>query len=341
MTGRARFLNALKREEVDRTPIWIMRQAGRYLKEYRRLRERFSFIEMCKNPEIACEVALLPFKYAELDGAIIFADILLPLEAMGVKVYFTEEKGPVLERSKDWIRSLRDIEPREHLIYIAETVKYVKSEIKDRAVVIGFSGAPFTLLSYLIEGGYSRSFHATRNFMMNEKEDWHTAMKIISGMLAKFLLMQVEAGAEVVQIFDSWVGALSPDEYVEFVQPYVKEIISKVEERAPVIHFSTGTAGFLEEISRSGGTVIGIDWRISIDRAWKIVGLNRGIQGNLDPVVLMSSREVIESKVKDVLNKIGGRIGHIFNLGHGILPETPVENMQVCVEAVHKFSERK
>lgn len=341
MKGRERFLRALKRENVDRTPVWIMRQAGRYLKEYRELREKYSFMEMCKNPEIACEVTLLPFKYAELDGAIIFADILLPLDAMGVEIYFNEGSGPVLEMEREKITNLPHIEPEESLKYVAETIKYVKEEIKDRAVVIGFSGAPFTLLSYLIEGGYSKTFDATREFMLKHRDEWHRAMKVISVVIKKYLLMQIDAGADVVQIFDSWVGALSPDEYEEFVQPYMRDIIIEVEKRAPIIHFSTGTGGFLDLISKTGGTTIGIDWRISIDRAWDIIGAERGIQGNLDPAVLLASKDVIERKVKEIIDKVGGRNGHIFNLGHGILHKTPVENMQICVEAVHRFSERR
>lgn len=339
MNSRERFLNALNKKDVDRTPIWIMRQAGRYLGEYRKLREKHSFKEMCKNPELAASVTLLPFKYASLDGAIIFADILLPLECFGISFDFKEDGKPVIDGSCEMILNAPAVDVEDKLGFIKETIKIVRSEKKDCAV-IGFSGAPFTLMSYIIEGGWSPDFTKTRTFAMKEKEIWKKAMEKLSDVIADYLIMQAEAGADVVQLFDSWAGCLSPMEYRAFVKKYNRGIIERVERCVPLIHFSTCSAGILRDISEAGGRVIGIDWRIDIDEGWKVVGEEKCIQGNLDPAVLLAGKEEIERGVKEILNRAGGRNGHIFNLGHGILPHTPVENMQFLVETVHRLSER-
>jgi len=344
MTPGERFLRAIKREDVDRTPIWIMRQAGRYLKEYRDLKERYSFTELCKTPELATIVSLLPLKYAELDAIIVFGDILLPLEPLGISVNFNQDGKPhvdgAIERLnvKLTIDSLNEAE--ENLSFIGATIKNLRSEKKEYAI-IGFSGAPFTLLSYVIEKKWAGDFSKTRAFALKEKEKWHSAMENLSNLIIKYLIMQAKSGADVVQIFDSWVGWLSPYEYREFVQRYSKRIIEEVEKYVPVIHFSTGSSGILEEITSAGGSVIGVDWRIDIDDAWKRVGYDKGIQGNLDPAILLTTREEIERGVKDILKRIGNRNGHIFNLGHGILPDTPLEHMQFLVDIVHRLSERE
>ncbi len=339
MTNRERFLRALKKEDVDRTPVWIMRQAGRYLKEYRELREKFSFAEMCKNPELATEVSLLPFKFAELDAIIVFADILIPLEVFGISINYNQNGKPFVEGSIDALLLKRELEIEEKLGFVGKTIKNLISE-KKVCAIIGFSGAPFTLISYIIEKKWNGDFSRTRAFAMKEKEKWGMAMENLTELVIRYLVMQARSGADVVQLFDSWVGWLSPSEYREFVLKYTKKIIDEVEKFVPVIHFSTGSAGLLEEIASAGGKVIAIDWRVKIDEAWKRIGYERGIQGNLDPAVLLTTKEEIEKGVKEILMRVENRNGHIFNLGHGILPDTAVENMQFLVDVVHKLSER-
>lgn len=337
MNSRERFLRAVKREDVDRTPIWIMRQAGRYLKEYRDLKEKYSFLELCKNPELATRVSLLPFKYAELDAVVVFGDILLPLEAFGISINFAENGKPFVEGSIDAM-NIKDVEVEEKLRFVGETIRNLRSE-KGGCVIIGFSGGPFTLMSYIIEKKWSGDFSKTRLLALKEKKKWHTAMENLSDLLIRYLIMQISCGADVVQIFDSWVGWLSPNEYRELVKGHMKRLIEEVERFAPVIHFSTGSAGIIKEIADAGGSVIGVDWRIDIDEAWRRVG-ERGVQGNLDPAVLLTTKDDIERETKEILRKVGKKNGHIFNLGHGILPDTPVENMQFLVDIVHRLSER-
>jgi len=344
MKPEERFLRAVKKQDVDKTPVWIMRQAGRYLEEYRRLRERYSFAELCKNPELATTVSLLPLKYAELDAIIVFGDILLCLEPLGISVSYNEDGKPHVEGSIEklsvkWEPDLLK-EAEEKLSFVGETIKNIRSEKKEYAI-IGFSGAPFTLLSYVIEKGKTGDFSKTRALAFKEKEKWHQAMKNLSELIIRYLIVQAKSGADVVQIFDSWAGWLSPYEYREFVRNHMARIIEEVEKFVPVIHFSTGSAGILEEIASAGGTVIGVDWRISIDEAWRRVGYEKGIQGNLDPAILLTNREEIKKGVIEILKRVGNRNGHIFNLGHGILPDTPVENMQFLVELVHSLSERR
>jgi uroporphyrinogen decarboxylase len=344
MKPRERLLKTIKREDVDRTPVWIMRQAGRYLREYRELRERYSFAELCKNSELATIVSLLPLKYAELDAIIVFGDILLPLEPVGISVNYNRDGKPLVEGSVErlgvkWEPALFE-EAEAKLSFIGETIKNIRSEKKEHAI-IGFSGAPFTLLSYVIEKGGTGDFSKTRALAFKENEKWHLAMENLSELTIRYLVMQAKSGADVVQIFDSWVGWLSPYEYREFVEKYMKKIIEEVEKFVPVIHFSTGSAGILEEIASAGGSVIGVDWRISIDNAWRRVGYEKGIQGNLDPAVLLGNREDIEKGVREILKRVENKNGHIFNLGHGILPDTPVENMQFLVDLVHRLSQRE
>ena len=344
MIPRERFLRAIKKEDVDRTPVWIMRQAGRYLKEYRELKERYSFTELCKNSELATIVSLIPVKYAELDAIIVFGDILLPLEPVGMSVSFNQDGKPSVEGSIErlsikWEPDLLK-EAEEKLSFIGKTIKNLRSEKKEYAI-IGFSGAPFTLLSYVIEKKGAGDFSKTRALALKERKKWHLAMENLSKLITKYLVVQAKSGADVVQIFDSWVGWLSPYEYRELVQRHTRRIIEEVEKFVPVIHFSTGSSGILEEIASAGGSVIGVDWRIYIDEAWRRVGYERAIQGNLDHAILLTNRKEIENGVKDILKRIGNRNGHIFNLGHGILPDTPVENMQFLVDLVHRLSQRE
>jgi len=344
MTKTQRFLNACRRKPVDMTPVWIMRQAGRFMPAYRKIRNKHSFIEMCKNPEIAAEVTLLPVNRLDVDAAIIFADILLPLEGMGVGFGFTEHDGPVVYkpiRTMDRINKLKIVEPEESLPYVLSAIKLTKKALGKNTPLIGFSGAPFTLASYLIEGGHSQNYLFTKKMMFKSAGVWHTFMKKLSKIVLLYLIAQIKAGADVVQLFDSWAGCLSPYEYEYYVMPYNKFIIDALKKyRVPIINFSTNNAGLLELMSRSGGDVIGIDWRTDIDTAWSRIGYRKAIQGNLDPAVLFASGKEIKRHVKAILKMVANRNGHIFNLGHGILPATPESHAKALVEMVHELSKR-
>ncbi len=331
-----RFLRACRRQPVDRTPVWFMRQAGRYMKEYRALRERYSILQLAKTPELACEVTLQPVGAMPVDAAILFADILLPVEPMGVKLRFAP--GPVLEggitKAAD-VGRLREFDVREGLGYVLEAVKLARRALDGRVPLIGFAGAPFTLASYLIEGGPSAHFIKTKTFMHAEPKAWDALMRKVRRVTADYLLAQAAAGAQALQLFDSWVGALSPEQYRRSVLPHSRFVLERVAEAGvPVIHFGTGTSGFLEDFASAGGDVIGVDWRVDLDAAWERVG-PRGIQGNLDPVLLFSDKRPLKTAVEAVLARAGGRRGFIFNLGHGILPKTPVENVAAVVDWVH------
>lgn len=341
MIENDRFLRACRREPVDYTPVWMMRQAGRYMAEYRALREKHTLIEICKTPELALQVTQQPLRLG-MDAAILFADILLPLEPMGAPFEFAKGEGPVIHkpvRSKADVDALRVIEPHEGLGYVLEAIKLIKKEIK--IPLIGFAGAPFTLASYLVEGGKSKAFETTKKLMYGEPEVWSTLMGKLAEVVRKYLHAQIDAGADAVQLFDSWVGNLDVDDYREYVQPHVSGILKDIEKRGvPVIHFGTATHHLLEAQREAGGTVLGLDWRTPIEEGWKRVGHDRAIQGNLDPTVLFAPREVAVKHAKRVLDAAGNRPGHIFNLGHGILPGTPVETVQAVVEAVHEHSRR-
>ncbi len=343
-TKKKRFLNACKRLPVDMTPVWIMRQAGRFLKEYRDIRRKYAFIEMCKEPEIATAVTLLPVKKLNVDAAIIFADILLPLEGMGVGFGFTTHDGPVIHnpiRTANQVSKLIIPQPEESLSYVLSAIKLVKRELGSDTPLIGFSGAPFTMASYLIEGGHSQVYLLTKKMMMDATNTWHAIMNKLSKIVLLYLGSQIKAGADAVQLFDSWAGCLSPYDYERYVMPYNKRILDGLKKYdIPIINFSTNNAGLLELMSKSGGDVIGIDWRISIDKAWKRIGYKKAIQGNLDPAVLFASPEEIKRHVKAILKMTGKRNGHIFNLGHGVLPTTPESNVKVLIEFVHELSER-
>jgi uroporphyrinogen decarboxylase len=337
-----RFLRACRREPVDRTPVWFMRQAGRYMAEYRKLREKHSMLELCKTPELAVGVTLQPMAHG-VDAAILFADILLPLEPMGAPFEFAKGEGPVVHdpiKSRAQIDRLRVIDPEEGLGYVLETIRLLKRELK--VPLIGFAGAPFTLASYLVEGGKSPNFAKTKKLMFGAPDDFRALMEKLGEVVRRYLRAQIAAGADVVQLFDSWVGDLSPEDYVEHVQPHVKRILSDVQTTGvPVIHFGVGTATLLPAMRDAGGTVLGVDFCTPLGAAWDAVGHDRAVQGNMDPCALLSTREVATKHAQRVLDAAGGRAGHIFNLGHGILPETPVDNVRAVVEYVHEASARR
>jgi uroporphyrinogen decarboxylase len=335
------FLRACRREPVERTPVWFMRQAGRYMAEYRKIRETRTLIEICKTPEIATEVTLQPLRFG-FDAAILFADILLPLEPMGASFEFAKGEGPVIHEpivSRAQIDRLRVIEPEESLGYVLSTIKLLKRELQ--VPLIGFAGAPFTLASYLIEGGKSANFAKTKKLMFGAPDAWAALMTTLSEVVRRYLRAQVAAGADAIQLFDSWVGDLAPVDYAEFVHPYVHRILADVQKTGvPVIHFGVGTATLLESMRDAGGTVIGVDFCTPLDAAWARIGYDRGVQGNMDPCALLASREVAIKHAQRALDAAGGRPGHIFNLGHGITPETPVDNVKAVVEHVRQASAR-
>jgi uroporphyrinogen decarboxylase len=338
-----RFLKACRREPVDCTPVWFMRQAGRYMREYQAVRAKHSILEVCKTPELAAQVTLQPIERFPLDAAIIFADILLPLEPMGLRLTFEEGEGPAIHnpvRDRAAVEQLRMVDGDE-LKFVADAIGAARKALAGKVPLIGFAGAPFTLASYAIEGGGSRNYILTKQFIYREPEAWHRLMDKLARVVTGYLRRQIQAGAQAVQLFDSWVGCLSPGDYAEYVQPHVQLIFEGLKrEQVPLIHFGTGTATLLPLMREAGGTVIGLDWRVQLDEAWADVGHDVAVQGNLDPVVLFAPLHEIERRVEDILKRAGGRPGHIFNLGHGILPGTPVESVAAAVDLVHKLSQR-
>jgi uroporphyrinogen decarboxylase len=318
-----------------------MRQAGRYMEEYRLVRKNHSFLEMCKTPELAVEVTLQPIRRFDLDAAIIFSDILLPLEKMGIALRFSDAGGPVIEtpvRSHHDVIGLRPIEPEEDLSSVLSAIEMTCTELDGRVPLIGFCGAPFTLASYLIEGGGSKNYRLAKAMMYSEPGTFHLLMEKLTEMVICYLNSQIRHGAAAVQIFDSWIGILSTEDYRSFVLPHMKRLFSSLDDTTPSIHFGVGTFHLLKLMREAGGTVIGVDWRVPVDEAWLLTGTDRAIQGNLDPVSLFSSSEHINSRVKDIIDRAGGRPGHIFNLGHGILQGTPVDKVELLVESVHRYS---
>jgi uroporphyrinogen decarboxylase len=333
------FMRACRREPVPYTPIWLMRQAGRYMPEYRAVRNKTSFLELCKNPSLAAEVTVTAAERLGVDAAIIFADILLILEPMGVDLEFAHGEGPVIHnpvRQAADVDRLRQLEDVSALEFVNEAIRQTRRALKPDIPLIGFAGAPFTLASYLTEGGSSKNYVHTKRLMYNDGGAWHAMMSLVAASLVKYLNAQIEAGAQAVQLFDSWVGTLSPDDYREFVLPHTRTVIQGIKQGVPVIHFGTGTAALLELMREAGGDVIGLDWRVRLDHGWSRVGHDVAVMGNLDPVALFANREWLRAHVKRVLDQAAGRPGHIFNLGHGILPETPVENVIALVEMVHE-----
>ncbi|MFA5881827.1 MAG: uroporphyrinogen decarboxylase [Eubacteriales bacterium] len=338
------FLKACRREEVEYTPVWLMRQAGRYMPEYMEIRNKYDFLTMCKTPELAAEVTLQPVNRLGVDAAILFADILLPLEGMGIDLAFAKNEGPVISnpvRTGEDVENIRILDAEEATPYVMEAIRLIRKELDGRAPLIGFSGAPFTIASYIIEGGGSMEYKNCKKMMWQAPEIWDALMEKISEVLLRYLKAQIKAGAQAVQMFDSWVGALSPDDYETYVLPYSKYVLSGLKgEGVPVIHFANNASSMLELVVQAGGDVIGVDWRINLDEAWKRIGYDRAIQGNLDPFTLYAPPQLIAEKVKRILQMAGNRPGHIFNLGHGINKETPVENVIALVEAVHEYSRR-
>ncbi|MFN2431453.1 MAG: uroporphyrinogen decarboxylase [Gemmatimonadota bacterium] len=338
VTGR--FLAACRGEPVDRTPVWLMRQAGRYLPEYRALRERHSLLEICADPALAADVTLQPLRRFELDAAIVFADILLPLVPMGARLEFVKGEGPVIHnpvRAPGDVAGLRPIDPTRDLTHVLRAVER-SARALDGLPLIGFAGAPFTLASYLIEGGPSRHHARTKTFMLRHPDAWHDLLGLLAETSGAFLSAQVSAGAAAVQMFDSWVGSLSPDDYERHALPHSRAALAQARAAgAPVLHFGTGTAGLLERMHSAGADVLGVDWRVRLDEAWRRLGPGARLQGNLDPVALLGPADQAVARARDVLEAAGGRHGHVFNLGHGVLPQTSPETVGAVVEAVHAF----
>jgi uroporphyrinogen decarboxylase len=333
------FMKACRGEATDTTPIWLMRQAGRFQPEYRAIREKLSFLELCKKSETAAEVTVFAVESLGVDAAIIFADILLPLEPMGVGLEYAKGDGPVIHRpvrSNEDVRGLKDFDVAQELQYVMRSIEIARRELKPNIPLIGFAGAPFTLASYMIEGGSSRHFENTKKLMYGEPQTWHALMEKLAHMTAAYLNAQINAGAQAVQLFDSWVGCLGQDDYERFVLPHVKRTISGIVPGVPVIHFGTGNPALLPLQKQAGSTVMGVDWRIELDRAWEQLP-DVAVQGNLDPITLLSNAATIEDRSGEILRKVNDRPGHIFNLGHGILPPTPVDNVRRLVEFVHQW----
>lgn len=338
-----RFLRACRRQPVDRTPVWFMRQAGRYQAEYRAIRQKHSLLEICYQPELAARVTLLPVEQLGVDAAILFSDIMVPLAGMGVAFDIVESVGPVVEhpiRSAGQVQALTPLEPEESVPYVMAAIRILSRELK--VPLIGFSGAPFTLASYLIEGRGSRTFTRTKQMMYAEPAVWHQLMERLTDGMSRYLAAQAAAGADALQIFDSWVGALDEADYREFVLPHMHRLFTRLQGLGvPLIHFGVGTGHLLHCLAEAGGDVIGIDWKTPLDQGWRRVGHGRGVQGNLEPTVLLGPWDRVAARVREVLRRAEGRNGHIFNLGHGVLPETSPDALRRVVELVHAESERK
>jgi uroporphyrinogen decarboxylase len=336
----SRFLDACRRRPTDVRPVWFMRQAGRYMKQYREIRAKASILEICKRPDLAAQVTLQPVEILDVDAAIIFADLLLPVEPMGLKLKFVAGEGPNIAnpvRTSDDVDSL-SISNTDELGYVGEAIQLVVRQLAGRVPVIGFVGAPFTLASYMIEGGPSKSFIRTKAMMYRDETLWRRLMGKLVDVLGPFAIAQATAGARAIQVFDSWVGALGPDDYVRYVAPYSRALIERIRTASvPVIHFGTGAAGFFRELHAAGGDVMGVDWRVNIDQAWMDISYRSAVQGNLDPAVLFAPLPELKMRVLELLKRTGSRPGHIFNLGHGILPETPVDHVKAVVDIVHEF----
>jgi uroporphyrinogen decarboxylase len=336
------MMKACRREETPYTPIWLMRQAGRYMPEYRRVREQHDFLELCKRPELSAEITVTAVERLKVDAAIIFADILLPLIPMEVGLHFEKGDGPVIDRP---IRTEADLEripivDVAALGFVGDAIKLVHRALGATTPLIGFAGAPFTLASYLIEGGSSRQYQATKTFMYTQPETWDRLMELLARVTADYLKMQIAAGADIVQIFDSWVGSLAPDDYRRFVLPHTASVIAAIPAGVPVIHFGTVTGNLLELMREAGGDVLGLDWRVDLADAWARLNYGVAVQGNLDPIALFADVSEIRTRARAILDQAGGRPGHIFNLGHGILPETPVDHAIALVDMVHSMSAR-
>jgi uroporphyrinogen decarboxylase len=331
------LLRACRLEPVERTPVWLMRQAGRYLPEYRAIRDKVGFLDLCKTPRLAAEVMIATVSRLGVDAAIIFSDLLPILEPMGLELEFTQGEGPVIHnpvRSPADVGRVRELTDIDRVGFVMDTVRATRAGLDVSIPVIGFAGAPFTLAGYCIEGGTSKAWLLTKSFMYRHESAWHDLMDRLARAVSRYLLAQVEAGAEVVQLFDSWVGCLGPDDYRRYVLPHSRTALAAAAARVPAIHFATGNPALLPLLREAGGSVIGIDWRIDLEAGWRMVGHDRAVQGNLEPVVLLADRDTVRRRTLEVLARAAGRPGHIFNLGHGILPGTPVDNVLELVATV-------
>jgi uroporphyrinogen decarboxylase len=339
MTGEARMLAAARREPVDATPIWFMRQAGRCFAEYRQMRERYEILTIAKTPELSAEVTLLPVERLHVDGAVLFADIMLPLEGMGVEFAIEPEVGPIIRqplRSAAAIQQLRIIDAEVATPYVFDAIRLIRRELAGRAAVVGFAGGPFTLACYLVDGRPSRDFPATKALMLAQPDLWQRLMETLTEVVVRYLRAQVAAGVQVVQLFDSWAGVLGPTDYERSVLPYTTRVFSDIRALGvPTIHFSTGTSSLLDLIARAGSDLVSLDWRDRLDGAWARIGYDRGVQGNLDPSVMLAPWSVVEERAREILDQAAGRQGHIFNLGHGVLPETSPDDLARLVDFVH------
>jgi uroporphyrinogen decarboxylase len=336
-----RFLRACRREPTDKTPVWFMRQAGRYMSDYRALRQRYSLLDICANPELAVAVTLQPVDLIEVDAAILFSDLLVPFTPMGLRFDFVKGEGPSIEhpiRTAADVDRVQSIEPREDLGHVLETIRILRTELEGRVPLIGFGGAPFTLAAYAIEGGPSTTYARTKAFMYEQPTAWHRLCGRFADMMADYLQAQAEAGVHALQIFDSWAGMLGRADYREFALPHTSRIFSALKRSGvPLIHFGVGTTAILPDMVAGGGDVIGVDWRLPLDEAWAVLGHDHAVQGNLDPALLLGPEDRVFAAADDILRRAGGRAGHIFNLGHGVLPNTPLERVQALAAHVHEF----
>ncbi|TMC24011.1 MAG: uroporphyrinogen decarboxylase [Chloroflexi bacterium] len=343
-TGVERFLDACHHRQPDATPIWFMRQAGRCLDDYRALRKKYDILEMAKTPELCTEVTLMPVKKLGVDAAVLYADIMLPIEGMGISLEIQPDVGPIIHnpvRTMKDVEALRTDDAEETVPFVMEAIRMVRRELEGKQAVIGFSGAPYTLACYMIEGRPSRDYAIAKALMYGQPAVWDALMNKLVDVIANYLIAQIKAGVDVVQIFDSWVGAVSPGVYKRFVLPYTQRIFQAVKQAGtPSIHFGTGTAALLELMTEAGGDIISIDWRMELDEAWARIGYDRGIQGNLDPTLMLTSWPTIEAGMQDILHRAANRPGHIFNLGHGVLAPTDPELLRRLVDAVHAATQR-
>ena len=339
MTGAQRMLAACRREPVDATPVWFMRQAGRSLADYRALRERYDILTLATTPDLAAQVAVMPVDRLGVDACVLFADIMLPLTGMGVPYTIQPDIGPIIERpirTEADVDAIRIVEAEEATPYVFETVRILRRELGERAAVLGFSGAPFTIACYLVEGRPSRDYARAKAMMFGNPALWHRLMAKITEVMVRYLRGQVEAGAQVIQLFDSWVGALSPAHYQDYVLPYSARIFRELRPTGvPTVHFGTGAASLLELMADAGSDIVSVDWRVGLDDAWARIGHDRGIQGNLDPAMVLAPWDAVEDGARDVLRRAGGRPGHVFNLGHGVLPQADPGVLARLVEFVH------
>ena len=338
-----RFLKAARREPTDTTPIWIMRQAGRYLPEYMAVRSKVTFIELCKSPELAADVTLSAQRVLGVDAAILFADLLPMLEPMGIDLEYAKGEGPVIHnpiQSAGDVDRIRELEETSSLHFVFEAVRRIRRDLPADIPLLGFAGAPFTLASYAIEGGGSKNYVSTKTLMYTDEGAWKSLMQKLARSLIRYINAQIDAGCQAVQLFDSWAGCLSPGDYRRYVLPFTKQVISGVTPGVPVINFLTGNPALLPLLKEAGGTVIGLDWRVDLADGWKTVGYDVAVQGNLDPVSLMADLPTLKQRAKYVLDGAAGRPGHIFNLGHGVFPEVPPESVKALVQMVHEMGQR-